>query len=387
MAGPSRLFHRARSGHFLAIDLGSDTTIRSFLFREREGRRIALEKRSFELPRRADGPDSIPFIGRYLHELLLACIRQTGSCPEEVLLGLGGEHARNALEAIEIARERGERPVRREELAAVLSAFRQERSSRMADGQCYLLASVVPLGITLDGRALETLSPARRGRTIKMAFFTTYVLDAYGQMLLEFRSHWRGLRLTAISDQAATASALIGAVHSHEALLIKVGAKTTEVSIVDHERILFTGQFPYGGDAVTRAISRHTGLDPQKSEAIKKRFEYGVLPEETAVRIREALQGALQEWVGALRDLLLASGTTIPERIFLFGGGARLEAARTALDSKIWEHGLPARGAMQVTVLGGETVAGALLHNTRPSIQGPEEVALGALVYRLAKGK
>ncbi len=384
MVGLSHLFRRSRPGHFLAIDLGSDTTIRSFLFKEDGGRRIALKKWSFDLPSRKDSFDNIPFIGRYLHALLTACIRQAGSCPKEALIGLGGHLAQNEVETVNVIRERAGEPIREEELATALSAFRQQHSERIAGGRRYLLASVVPLGIQLDQRPLGTIAPARRGRVIRIVFFTTYVLDAYWELLLELRSHWKGLYLTTISDQAAIAGALIGAVHSHEALLVKVGAKTTEVSIVDHESVLFTGQFPYGGDAVTLAIARQTGLDQGKSEEIKRRFEQGGLPQKTAEKIREAVQSASQDWVGALRDLLRASGVVIPERIFLFGGGARLETIRAALTSKIWYHTLPSRGTIDVMMLGGEAVTGSPFWNKNPFISGPEEVALGALVYRLS---
>lgn len=387
MVGLSHLFRRSRPSYFLAIDIGSDTTIRSFLFKEDERRRIALKKWSFELPGRRESHDSIPFIGRYLHELLLTCIRQAGSCPKEALIGLGGHFTLNGIEVVDVLREREDTPVREEELAAALLVFCREHCQQVADSRRYLLASVVLLGIKLDGQPLPTLSPARRGRMIRFAFFTTYVLDACGELLEELRSRWKGLCLTTVSDQAATAAALIGAVHSHEALLVKVGAKTTEVSVVDHESVLFTGQFPWGGDAVTLAISRRTGLDRLKSEEIKRRFEHGILPRETARTILAAVHGAAQDWVGALRDFLRASGAVVPERVFLFGGGAGLEAIRAALTSKTWYHGFPSRGAISVTLLGGEAIAGSLFRNREPAISGPEEVALGALAYRLARNR
>ncbi len=394
----SRLLGNKKSRRLLAIDIGSDSTIRSFLFKEGGGRRIALQKRSFALPRSRelsarglasleDGEDSIPYIGRYLHELVGACIRQAGSRPEEALVGLGGRLAQNKIEAVDVLREREDTPVREEELHVALSTFRQEHCWRAAGDKRYLLASVMPLGVTLDGQPLAALTPARRGRITRVVLFTTYVLEAYGEMLAELRSHWAGLRLTAISDQAAIAAALIGAVHSHEALLVKVGAKTTEVSIVDHESVLFAGQFPYGGDAVTLAIARQTGLDRRRSEEIKMRFKHAVLPQEATRGVSTAVQSAVANWVSALRDLLGASGITLPERVFLFGGGARLEAIRSALASKIWYHDLPSRGAISVTVLGGEAIAGSIFWNREPAIAGPDEVALAALVYRLASGK
>ncbi|MDP3727267.1 MAG: hypothetical protein Q8R35_01355 [bacterium] len=384
MAGPfSRLFGRHRPKYLLAIDAGSSSAVRSFLFEVSPAGRFGIERRVSALPDRDGEAELIPHIIGELRRLLTRSVRRLGCVPTGALVGLGNHFTFNESRVCRSVRERPERAIGEHELGSILSSFLTFEGERVIGAKRYLLASVSPLGVAVDGYTVDALSRATKGREIEISLMATYALDAFWESFLELRTLWRGLSLTSISNQTAIAGALISRLSVPEALVVKIGARITEVTLVGGGTIRSSAQFPLGGDAVTQAIAEEMGIARGDAERIKRQLGRMTLPARAAARADAAVRDAVRAWLQAFRETIASGPHALPERTYLIGGGARLQAIGDALSSQPWYAEITGAPRVDVRILDAADITGPLFRNHGPALAGPDEVALAALTVRL----
>ena len=381
-----RLFPKIHFNHFIAIDIGSNAAIRSLLFKESSTETIAVEKQNFELPVRSSESELIPAISEYLHALITQYIRTIGHIPEGILVGLGNHFTFNEMKTITKERERPEEPIHQREFQAILNQFLEDHRVQVIRETRYALAHLMPFRITVDGYPIETLGPKTRGRTIEVVLFGTYAEEKFWQALFDLRSMFGGLELRFISNQAVIAAALVSALGITDALVIKIGAKITEISLLGNGAIRFTSQFEKGGDDVTHAIAACLRTAPRDAERVKCQQETVALPRGGTTLLRDAEKTAALKWIQELARLLKSEERfVLPEHVYILGGGARLEAIRDALTSINWFDDLTFLAKLDIQMLNAEDIAGQLFRNTSQPLSGPEEVAIAALARRMSR--
>lgn len=383
----SRLLSGKRaSRHLVAIDIGSNTAIRSLALMDAGGERTLLSKRTLELPVRERETDLIPLISEHLRRILFRAIRELGQMPDAVLLGLGNHFTFNEIATVRRERERPAERIRSEELSSLFDGFLKEHHTRTIGDDTYRLAHLMPFGLTVDGYGIERLGQETRGRTIEATLLATYALTPYLDALERLKSILGGLSLAFIANQAAIAKALTTRLHIKDALIVKIGAKITEVSLITDGILAATGQFPVGGNAFTEAISRRLGIPKREAERMKRGLSSTLLPGRAAAALREALGEALSQWKGELvKHLASEERFLVPERMYLLGGGAKLDLILEILTASRWYGELTFLERIDIQRLEAETIAAPIFRNTAPSLSGPEEVGLAALASRLGE--
>lgn len=371
----------------IAIDLGSNTAVRSLLFDHdaSENNCIAIKKQYFELPRRETASDLIMPISEYLRRLIFQYIKEAGRVPGQTLIGLGGHLTFNEIAAERKIRKRPREVVASSELQAMTNNYLERNRSRVINGVPYALVHLMPFRITVDGYHLEVLGENTRGQALEVSLFATYALDSYWETLWRLRSRWGGLNLSFISDQDAVASALVALAKVREALILKIGAKITEASILGDGVILYTGQVDLGGDNFTQAVAKKLGISPGDAEKIKQQWGFVTLPDKISQAAGETMRSVAEIWLNELVKLLKGQDKfVLPEKVYILGGGARLKVIQDILTSKPWYDPLTFHKTVEVRKLEAQDFAAPIFRNTAPPLSGPEEVGLAALAVRLA---
>lgn len=379
-----RLFAGQRARHFIVIDIGSNSAIRSLRFSASNDEYIALKKQYFELPARERDADLIPHINEYLRRLIFQYLREVGRVPDVALIGLGSHFTFNEVITTRRLRKHPREAIRARELQNILGDFLEEHREKLIGDSAYTLVHVMPFRISIDGYPVDTISAHTNGTVVEMSLFTTYALSSYWQSLWQLTSLWGGLELKFISNQAAIAAAVISLLTVPDALLIKIGAKITEVSLVGSNAILFTGQFDYGGNDFTQAIAKRLDMPFRDAEAIKRQWGETLLPLKIRDAAAEAIATAVDSWLEKLVKLCGSDDRfLLPERVFLLGGGARLRTISEIMNSRPWYSDLTFLERLDTRILDAQALAPSVFRNSTPLLNGPEEVALVALAARM----
>lgn len=137
-----------------------------------------------------------------------------------------------------------------------------------------------------------------------------------------------GLRPVALETEGiAVARSLVGeSPDSPTALIISIGAQTTDLCIVKEGKITLTRSISTGGTALARAIATALGFELSRAEEYKK--SYGLLKGEMEDKILEAIKPVFDVIVTEVKRALAFYQEQNPsssvKRVVLCGGSAKL---------------------------------------------------------------
>jgi len=120
------------------------------------------------------------------------------------------------------------------------------------------------------------------------------------------------------------------------AILVDLGAKATDMAVVEGGLVVFSRSISTAGEALTRAIATSLGLDPTQAEAYKK--AYGADPRKLEGKVREAIGPILDVVVKEIEktaEYYRSETKRIVKRIILSGGTAGLPEVVSLMASKL----------------------------------------------------
>lgn len=141
-----------------------------------------------------------------------------------------------------------------------------------------------------------------------------------------------GFEVAALETELVAAARALLPVDSPTSLLLDLGARTTDLAIVDKGQILMTRSIPTAGEALTRAIS--TGLSLEVAQAEEYKRTYGMEEKELEGKIRSVLTPLLEIIVGEIKKALafwIEKSNKPVANLVLSGGTANLPEVATLL--------------------------------------------------------
>lgn len=118
-------------------------------------------------------------------------------------------------------------------------------------------------------------------------------------------------------------------------MIVDLGAKATDLAIVDNGQVTLTVSLATAGEALTRAVAYSLGLDPNQAEAYKK--AYGMDTKKLEGKVTQAIDPVLQVVIKEMEKMLQfvqARGKTV-NQVVLTGGTANLPEIAGLLAQKL----------------------------------------------------
>ncbi len=184
----------------------------------------------------------------------------------------------------------------------------------------------------------------------------TRIIAADAQQLADLTGIVNGPGFGPLTGWIHNGLALAGSVLTEEeqnasALVMDMGAGTTEVTLVDKQQPVFTFTLPVAGRHITNDLSVGLGISFDEAEQLK--IQYGVASEDiadpqkmvefegqkNAVSLRvvgEIIEARLQEIFMLVQQSILEAGRQIPPAVILAGGTALLPGLAKLLATR-WE--------------------------------------------------
>ncbi|HUV43033.1 MAG TPA: type IV pilus assembly protein PilM [Patescibacteria group bacterium] len=137
------------------------------------------------------------------------------------------------------------------------------------------------------------------------------------------------------TEIVALARGLVGP-EGEAALVVDLGAKATDMAVVEKGLVVFSRSVSTGGEALTRAIATSLGLDPSQAEAYKK--AYGVDPKKLEGKVKGAIGPILDVIVNEIEktiEYFRSETQKTIKRVILSGGTAGLPEAVSVMASKL----------------------------------------------------
>lgn len=149
------------------------------------------------------------------------------------------------------------------------------------------------------------------------------VAEQLGLEILRVSSSWQAL-----------ASAMLG----RQGLCIDVGGSTTDVMMVRNGKTRAAASVPLGGRDFTTRLATTFGLPHEDAERLKLAYSVGRLDQRLTLRVGDAVDELLEEWVKAVETAVeaLCGSEGLPRHLSLCGGGSILPGIADVVRSYPW---------------------------------------------------
>ncbi|MEK7465156.1 MAG: type IV pilus assembly protein PilM [Patescibacteria group bacterium] len=186
---------------------------------------------------------------------------------------------------------------------------------------------------TLDWVKMEDFTNAQ-GQPFQHILLTAVPNDLIETYKAIFRG--AGVHLAAVEIESY---ALVRTLYEGEnapALLIDLGAESTQFAVIEGRHVKQVGQSDYGGASLTQALARSLEISPWRAEELKKRRGLEGFGGETELSTSLApfLDVIIQEASRVRGIFEQATGRTI-EKVLLTGGGANLPGIREHVEEQM----------------------------------------------------
>lgn len=278
---------------------------------------------------------------------------QAGVTVRTAVIGIAGELVKGTTTTVRCTRKDATKPLDLSEVEQIIGLV-QSRAEEQARQQLAWELGGKSVDIRLVNSALVSIDIDGYQVTNPVGFQGSEVLvqlyTAYAPLIhigaLERVAQELDLDLLAVAAEPfAVARSVIGndSNNTTSAILMDIGGGTTDIAVLHEGGVQGTKMFGIGGRAYTKAIQKESGVDFEKAEAIKLGLSNGHIPPNKAAPVEKVLTKTLDVWSSGV-ELALAEFTmidTLPNTIWLCGGGASLELLSERLAHDNWYKSLP----------------------------------------------
>jgi cell division protein FtsA len=158
------------------------------------------------------------------------------------------------------------------------------------------------------------------------------------------------------------------------AIFIDVGGGTTDIAVVRSGGLEGTKMFAFGGRAFTKKLAQELRIDFDEAEELKIKYAQGKLGSDVSLKIEQILQNDCAVWLSGVELSLaeFAGSYVLPAKILLCGGGSGLPGIKKALLSADWVRNLPFAKAPTVNYLQPKDVT--RIKDATNELKNPQDV-------------
>lgn len=347
----------------LCIDIGA-SSIRATVFQKAEGQ-LDLKGSSY-VPQEYGNIQQGAIINvaqtiAHVQEAVKKAENMAKRSPRDVIIGVSGELVKGLTVTLQYFRAHPEKRIDAQELKTIIhelewQAFdlvRRDLSDEMCIPEMELkLINAAIVSVRVDN---QLVSDPRgiTGEVVEMDIFNSFApVQHFGQIqniAIELPYH----QLKGVFIQSFALCHSLGLKNALEsAIVIDIGAGTTDVGVIIDGRVAGTRSFSLGGNTMTKRVSYELSTSFDQAEAIKLSYCRDDLEKKSMKVIHDALQADVDIWINSLdfclKELVMKK---LPNKILLCGRASHMKEIHDALSHHDWEHHFPVSGKMEIRSL------------------------------------
>lgn len=213
---------------------------------------------------------------------------------------------------------------------------------------------LVPLDVVVtsthvDGSSVE--EPAgMKGSEIKVSVYCSYAFKEYYKWAIEQVYSVKG-ELMAVTTAEYSLSRIINEKNKNY-ILVDVGSRYTDISVIFGGDIIQTRSFEIGGNFFTKNLADKMSFDTKTAELKKESFSDHSLPEDESFEIGDFLYDAGKIWRESFSAVLnsFTGVKSFPSTIYLTGGGSLISVIQELIAEDEWRKEIPFAQDVEVFV-------------------------------------
>lgn len=358
--------------YLLALDIGTEYVKALIAKKGKNTLKIVGVGKAHEAPTNmyAGAIADIDGVAQTCEEALAKAEEMAGVRAQEVVIGIAGELIKGNTASIKYRRADATKPITDVEMEKIIKQVQQragERARREVaietnnkDVEVRLINSAL-VSLRIDG--YKVANPIGfKGKEVVVQIYTAFAplvhISAIERVCDELQLD---LVTVAVEPFAVCRACLGDDVESNfSGIVMDIGGGTTDIAVVDEGGVEGTKMFSIGGRSFTHQIQQKLGLSFEDAEKLKLLSDSPNMKEAIREKFDAAIQRNLEVWQSGVELAIeeFDQLETLPNQIFLCGGGAGLAAIPELLATGDWYQSLPFARRPIVNLIDPETIDG-----------------------------
>lgn len=344
---------KKQSETYIALDIGTEF-VKCLVFSKTKEHCVVINKSMVQHDSnnmRGGMIVDIPGVTKTIKEAIGEAIQDIEIKPQGLIMSLPGDLIKSLVTTVHYHRSQSESHIDSAELKNIVykiqwKAYEQIRSlltKEQEGAQLDIkLINTAVIDVRVDGYKIDN-PLGFQGNTVTLSIFNAFAPLVH---LGAFQAIADELELDLISV-AAGPYALMKNLTQYDpelsAVVIDIGAHTTDVIVVSNGGILGVQSFALGGDIFTKSLENLLKISFKRAEQMKIDYAKGILNKRSANKIKDTLKETAAIWIKGIAASLSEFNhlDILPNKIFITGGGAYLPEIKNILMTKSWVEGLP----------------------------------------------
>ena len=358
--------------YLLALDIGTEYVKALIAKKGKNTLKIVGVGKAHEAPTNmySGAIADIEGVAQTCEEALAKAEEMAGVRASEVVIGIAGELIKGNTASIKYRRADASKPITDAEMENIIKQVQQragERARREVaietnnkDVEVRLINSAL-VSLRIDGYKVSN-PIGFKGKEVVVQIYTAFAplvhISAIERVCDELQLD---LVTVAVEPFAVCRACLGDDVESNfSGIVMDIGGGTTDIAVVDDGGVEGTKMFSIGGRSFTHQISQKLGLSFEDAEKLKLLSESPKMKPEIRKKFDAAIARNLDVWQSGVELAIeeFDQMETLPNQIFLCGGGAGLAAIPELLATGDWYKTLPFSRRPIVNMIHPETIDG-----------------------------
>lgn len=358
--------------YLLALDIGTEYVKALIAKKGKNTLKIVGVGKAHEAPTNmySGAIADIEGVAQTCEEALAKAEEMAGVRASEVVIGIAGELIKGNTASIKYRRADASKPITDAEMENIIKQVQQragERARREVaietnnkDVEVRLINSAL-VSLRIDGYKVSN-PIGFKGKEVVVQIYTAFAplvhISAIERVCDELQLD---LVTVAVEPFAVCRACLGDDVESNfSGIVMDIGGGTTDIAVVDDGGVEGTKMFSIGGRSFTHQISQKLGLSFEDAEKLKLLSESPKMKPEIRKKFDAAIARNLDVWQSGVELAIeeFDQMETLPNQIFLCGGGAGLAAIPELLATGDWYKELPFSRRPIVNMIDPETIDG-----------------------------
>jgi cell division protein FtsA len=273
------------------------------------------------------------------------------SLPDDVIVGIAGELVSGVPVVVNVDRDVESEKITKQEIDNIVNKVKEHTfestKEEIAEEIGFSTNQIVEIetvinSIAIDG--IKTKDPVgNTGESMSYRVFSTFAPKFQVETIEKLAKHLKlNLAKIVVEPYALGTSLETLSFESSGAIILDIGAGTTDIVVIKDGEVLGTKMFAIGGRVFTKRIQKEFAVDYKEAEDLKQKYSVGNLDEYRKNEIKKILKNDIDAWLVGV-ELALEEFEDVeeyPHNIYLCGGGAMLPEIKEGLMAYPWIQSL-----------------------------------------------
>ena len=372
----SKIFRRNEfsGNYFISLDIGSEIVKALVLRADKKKEKVFIigvgQERQKQSNMQGGSISDVAGVVHICKKAIDSAVTMAKIRPTKVIIGMDGELIKIMTVKVNYIRNNPKSKIDVKEMKDIVCKMKlnsfakvKKRMSKEGMGSADIkIASAVVADICIDGYGVMSLV-GFRGNEIELKIFNSILSDKNFKTIKNVAKKLSLDVIGIIAEPYAVAMSMgIKEIIKFNAILIDIGGKTTNITIISEGSVRRVNTFNIGGRTITKSLADELNLEFSEAEKLKIDYSSKQVQKEFSSKIKKILDRDISIMFTGVELSLgeFFNSNLLPSQILFYGGASQLLNINEITDKLFFKKKLPFLSKMKLNFINAGDIANVI---------------------------